>query len=180
MYRREDGGLVNKRYLYLGFIGISLVVMIFLAWVMFLAPAPPAGEKGAAAIPETLGGVSRTQLVTGPEAIRQISGMHGKGIVFSEGYIATYEGGGKSLTLWISVSPSEESGKSLFEQMDAKMPQSKVFTNRQELDIKGEKVIKVLGMGQEHYYWLKGEKNYWVAVGGTDAIPVVEEVMSKL
>ncbi len=171
---------MNKRYLYFCFIALSVVVLAFLAWTMFLAPAPLVGEKGAVAVPETLGGVPRTQLVTGPEAIQQIGGMHGKGIVISEGYIAIYEGGGKSLTLWVSVSPSGESGKSLFEKMDAKMPQSKMFTNRQELTVKGQSVIKVLGMGQEHYYWLKGEKNYWVAVGGTDAIPVVEEVMSKL
>lgn len=176
---------MNKRFMYFGFIGLSIFVIAFLTWVMFLAPAPSLGDKGTAAnqeqvaIPESLGGAPRTQLVTGPEAIQQISGMHGKGIVISEGFIAMYEGAGKSLTLWVSVSPSEESANDLFKKMDAKMPVSKVFTNRQEITVQGQRVIKVLGMGQEHYYWLKGDKNYWAAIGGTDAVPVVEEIMTK-
>lgn len=170
---------MNKRFLYYGFIGTSILVLAFLAWIMFLAPGPTVGDKGTAAIPESLGGVPRTQFMSGPEAIRQISGMHGTGIAISEGYIAMYEGGGKSLTLWVSISPSEGEAKELFEKMDTKMPGSRVFTDRQELTVKGQRVIKVLGMGQEHYYWLKGDKNYWVAVGGTDAVPVVEEIIDK-
>jgi hypothetical protein len=178
-------GGMNKRFLYFGFIGISIIVIAFLTWVMFLAPAPSGGDRGTAAnqeqvaIPESLGGAPRTQLATGPEAIQQISGMHGTGIVIREGFIAMYEGAGKSLTLWVSVSPSTELANDLYQKMDNKMPVSKVFTNRQEITVQGQKVIKVLGMGQEHYYWLDGDKNYWVAVGGTDAVPVVEEVMSK-
>lgn len=171
---------MNKRILYFSFIGISVTVLAFLAWTMFFAQHSTKGSLGTMDIPDSLGGVPRSQYVNGPEAIQQISGMHGKGIVISEGFIAMYEQAGKSLTLWVAVSPSEEAAREIFAKMDEKMPSSKVFTNRQEVTVKGQRVIKVMGMGQEHYYWLKGDNNYWVAVGGTNPVAVVEEVMSKL
>ena len=131
-------------------------------------------------VPEKIASLPRTEFISGPEAIQQITMMHGKNISLDEGHIAKYKSGDTEITLWISVSPSREEGEELFRLMDEKMPASKVFKNRQEVEIRNRKVIKVNGMGQEHYYWFSGKYNYWIAVAGTDGKTIVEELMLKV
>lgn len=135
------------------------------------------GQGSGEIVPQQLASLPRVELVTGPEAIRQIAMMHGKPIDLAEGYIASYRNGEKEVTLWVSVSASAEAAAALFRQMDEKMPASPVFTGRQELDLGGQKVIRVEGMGQEHYYWVNGKSNYWVAVTGLDGKEVVTEII---
>ncbi|RJQ38208.1 MAG: hypothetical protein C4550_07005 [Nitrospiraceae bacterium] len=131
-------------------------------------------------VPEKIASLPRTEFISGPEAIQQIAMMHGKNISLDEGHIAKYKSGGTEVTIWISVSPSREEGEELFRLMDEKMPASKVFKNRQEVEIRSRKVVKVDGMGQEHYYWVSGKYNYWVAVAGTDGKTIVDDLMLKV
>lgn len=128
-------------------------------------------------VPEKIAALTRTEFISGPEAIQQIAMMHGKNITLYDGHIAIYKSGSSEVTLWISVSPSRAEGEGLFQLMDEKMPASEVFKNRQEVEIRSRKVVKVDGMGQEHYYWVSGEYNYWVAVAGTDGKTIVEDLM---
>lgn len=170
---------MNKKYFYGGFAAVIVVVTLVFAWTRIATPdnsAPVCSLN----IPEQLGSLPRTDFISGPEAIKQISMMHGTEIVLTEGHIAKYKGDGKEVVLWVSVSPTAEEGKQLFVEMDEKMPVSKVFTGREEVEVNGMKMIKVKGMGQEHYYWVNGKYNYWVAVGGTDALPVLKEVLGRL
>lgn len=167
---------MTNRGIQRGVIGLTILVLLVVAWTLLNQPK----DQGQMILPERLGNLPRTELITGPEAIRQISQMHQTNIVISEGYIAKYAQGNQEVTLWISGSPSDQEGQALFDVMDEKMPASKMFTNRQELKLKDTKVIKVLAMGQEHYYWVKGKINFWVAVGGIQPMPVLEEVMSKI
>lgn len=155
---------------------ITLAVVVFLGWSKFNTKGQPDGAAPDF-LPETVLSLPRTTFLTGEGAIQQISRMHGKDIAIQEGYVAKYQGEGQEVTLWISVSPTEAEGEALFRVMDEKMPASKVFTDREEMAIKGTKVVKVRGMGQEHYYWVNGKYNYWAAVAGMDGKEVVEELV---
>lgn len=161
--------------------GIAAIVLTVLitGWLAFSGYA-----KNAATctlnVPEKIASLPRTEFVSGPEAIQQIAMMHGKNISLDEGHIAKYKSGGTEATLWISVSPSIEEGEELFRLMDEKMPASKVFKNRQEVEISSRKVVRVDGMNQEHYYWVSGKYNYWVAVAGGDGKSIVSEFMLKI
>lgn len=167
---------MNNQLIKRGVIGLTILVLAVLAWTIL----NPAKDQGQLVIPESLAKLPRTELITGPQAIEQISRLHQTNIVISQGYIATYGQGNQEVTLWISESPTDAEGQALFAVMDEKMPASKMFTNREELNLKGTKVIKVLGMGQEHYYWVKGKVNFWVAIGGLQPLDVLEEVMTKI
>ena len=162
-------------------IGIAAIIVtgLLTGWMAFSGHSQTQA-KCTLNVPEKVASFSRTEFISGPEAIKQIAMMHGKDIKLEEGHIAKYQSGGKEITLWISVSPSREEGDKLFRLMDDKMPASKVFKNRQELQIGDRRVIKVDGMGQEHYYWVSGEYNYWVAVAGGEGKSIVSELMLKV
>ncbi|MCL5935727.1 MAG: hypothetical protein M1543_04505 [Firmicutes bacterium] len=168
----------NKLVFSIGIVAI-IITGLFTGWMAFSGHSKTQA-KCTLNVPEKIAAFSRTEFISGPEAIKQIAMMHGKEIQLDEGHIAKYQGDGKEITLWISVSPSREEGEKLFRLMDEKIPASQVFKNRQELQISNRKVIKVDGMGQEHYYWVSGEYNYWVAVAGGDGKSIVSELMSKV
>lgn len=168
---------MKKHWQYLS-IGLGLLAVLAIIWRLLPAwNAGQPGQSGGEIVPQQIATLPRMELVSGPEAIRQIAMMHGKSIDLAEGYIASYRHGEKEITLWVSVSTSAEAAAALFRQMDEKMPASQVFRGRQELDIEGQQVIRVEGMGQEHYYWVKGKSNYWVAVSGIDGKEVVQEII---
>lgn len=158
---------------------IVFVAVLSLGLVKFIN-LNNASETCVLNVPEEMASLPRTQFISGPEAISQISKLHGKEISLEEGHIARYQAEGKEITLWISVSPTKEEGEALFKVMDQKMPSSKAFTNREVNRVGSRDVIKVQGMGQKHFYWVSGKYNYWVAVAGMDALPVIEEVLIKL
>lgn len=162
------------------FLPAVVLVIALISGFIFLSPEKvEESSKTGLEIPETLANKQRVQLVQGKEAIDQISKMHGTSIDIVEGYIAIYEDQAGQVILWLSTSPTVEEGQALFDIMDEKMPQSKVFTDREEHEVDGKKVIKVLGWGQEHYYWVEDEVNYWIAVQ-SNGIETVKEVMEKV
>lgn len=165
---------MNKKPLLFVAVGFLITVGLIFAVLNFTASKKDDTEF---VVPEKIASLPKTQVVSGIEAIKQISRLHGKPIVITQGYIAQYAAEGREITLWVSVSPSNQEGEELFRVMDEKMPNSKVFTNREVVKVKNKDVIKVLGMGQKHYYWVNGKYNYWVAINGMDAAPVLEEVM---
>ncbi|HEX3032099.1 MAG TPA: hypothetical protein VHS59_07640 [Bacillota bacterium] len=162
---------------------ICLLALVLAGWYLgkwgqgsATAVNPPGTGPTSAAdqqppLPEQISGLPLTALVSGPEAVSDISRMHGKGIAVVEGYIARYTGGDREITLWVSVSASEAEAAALFRVMDAKMPASRVFTQRKVIKLDNKEVISVQGMGLSHFYWLQGKYNYWLATNDPASTP---------
>lgn len=134
--------------------------------------------------PEQLLELPLIEYVDGQAAVGSIAQMHGTQVGTKEGYIATYgnETEDKLIRIWISIDPADKA-KALFEVMDKKISTNPEvpFKNRQEVEVNGIEVIYVTGMGQDHYYWVSGERNYWVALGGfEDSKSTLEEVIKLL
>lgn len=170
---------MKRKLLFRGGISAILLIVVVTGWFAFDRHSKK-DPTCTLNVPVQIASLSRTELISGTEAIQQIVKMHGKNISLEEGHIAKYQSGGTKLTLWISISPTSKEGETLFRLMNERMPVSKVFSNRQELEIGGKKVFKVVGMGQEHYYWVSGKYNYWIALGGTEGKTIVEDLMLKV
>ena len=137
--------------------------------------------------PQTLQGLSLTQVVSGPQAIGMISKLHGSDITIKQGYIASYQGNQAQIMIWISESNNEKEAVQLFEVMDKKISAAgeagsgqAPFTERRQLNFSGTDVIAVKGMGMENYYYQAGNKVYWVAAGGVDPVKTLEAIMKIL
>jgi hypothetical protein len=135
--------------------------------------------------PKTMLGVKLDQIITGPQAVNSISKLHGLDISIKKGYVASYSGSRQQIMIWASQSNSIKEAQQLFEIMDAKIIKSAQtefppFSKRRELEKQGLKIIAVKGMGMENYYYQKGAKVYWIAVGGVDPLLVLNEAIRKL
>jgi len=170
----------------LGLITVSGVLLYSLYGPSGQPPAEqfPAGQSSEPlsenSFPQTLGGMNLAQVASGDQAMGMISKLHGTEITVKQGFIAQYMGAGSQMTIWVSESNSEPEAVQLMDIMDKKMPASKAFTGRKEVAADSAKVIYVQGMGMDNYYWQKGTKVYWIAVGGPDSMQVLKEVLKSL
>lgn len=158
-------------------------IVVLAATIYFLAIAPGQEQipvtSATFKAPAEIIRIPQVEVVTGIEAMNQVTRMHGTPIDVKDAYIAQYVKGDSQIILWASESPTSEEGERLFRIMDEKMPTNEVFSGREEVEIGGQKMVKVVGQGMEHYYWVEGEYNYWVGIAGADAVTVVEDLLGK-
>ncbi len=166
---------MKRKVIYTLFALVCLVAIALAGWRFGVFNT--ASNSSNQLVPEQLGGLPRTAMLSGTEAITEISQLHGKEIALAEGYIAKYAAVDREITLWLSLSGTEQEGATLFRDMDVKIPASKVFSNRQVIKVKDVDVISVQGMGQNHYYWLQGKYNYWIATNAPEPSSILEEVI---
>ena len=74
----------------------------------------------------------------------------------------------KTATFWISESASKTDAALLLDDMNRKIPASKVFTLPVVMNIEGTMVYYTEGIGEFHYYYVKGNRVYWIALSETD------------
>lgn len=121
--------------------------------------------------------MSRTQLITGPQAIASISKLHGTNIKISQGYQVMYQGSDKQMVLWISESPTNDDATKLLAAMNDKIGGSQAFTNFQEKTIDGQKMYFVNGMNMDNYFYQKGTRIYWVAIYGQNTADEMKYIL---
>lgn len=150
------------------------------------------GEVNEMEFPQTIQGLTLTQVDSGPQAMAMISQLHGTSIAIKQGYIATYSGGQGQVTIWVSESNTAEEAKQLFDIMDKKIvdvqtpdgqtsgQQGPPFTDRRTFRENEVDMVAVKGMGMENYYYYIGTKVYWIAAGGVDPLQVLDEVMNSI
>jgi hypothetical protein len=119
---------------------------------------------------------------SGEEARREIAKLHGKQIDFQEGYIGSYGGSDGRATLWVSEYGSESGAFEAISNMAKRLETSKegVFWHFREISIEGTPVYFVVGMGQAHYFFQKGDRAIWLAVDPSLAKVTIRDVFTKI
>lgn len=107
---------------------------------------------------------------SGDAAITDVQTLHStQNIALDNAYILKYKDPqGKTATFWISESSSKTDATLLLDDMNRKIPASKVFTLPVEMDIEGMMVYYTEGIGEFHYYYAKGNRVYWIALSEKD------------
>lgn len=177
--------MTDKKY-WLAFCGSIVFIACFI--VLLLVPNSftkaifePKNEK--VVFPQEIQGMKLVDLITGEKAQKSVAGLHGLDIKLKEAYIGTYENEkGSSAIIWVSESDNIAEAKKLFEVMDQKMPTSSFFTNYERINYQGLDVRYVYWpkMSMHDFYYLIGDKNYWVAVTvDKDTKAFLDEVLQK-
>ncbi|MDW7674728.1 MAG: hypothetical protein SCK28_09350 [Bacillota bacterium] len=133
-----------------------------------------------ASIPTQVDGFRLDSVITGDEAIQNISRLHGTDIEIVDGLVAEYASSDSHFVVWISQSSDEQEAKYLLDIMDEKIPASPVFTNRQEFVIGDTTYYYVTGAGMENYYWYKGTKVYWVGITSGNDMEILRTVINSM
>lgn len=128
--------------------------------------------------PSQLAQMKRIELISGEEALNSVSMLHGKDIPMKQAYVANYQDdGNRQMTIWYSETNNPQDAQVLFQSMDEKMPKTNAFKDYKTVSLDNRDYKFVTGMGQDHYFWLIGNRVLWLAVQGSDSLNVLKEVI---
>ncbi|MBI2954550.1 MAG: hypothetical protein HYY30_09570 [Chloroflexi bacterium] len=116
----------------------------------------------AQGIPQKLGAVTLIDALTGQKAIDDMSMLHGKDVGLTGGWVGQYQARG---TAYVGETVDEEVAAQLLDAMVARIGAgNRVFTGLRSAQVDGQKVYFVTGLGQNHYFYQKGNKVIWLAL----------------
>ncbi|MBI2863298.1 MAG: hypothetical protein HYX94_01895 [Chloroflexi bacterium] len=151
---------------------LMAAILLFgsIVWVLVergLLPSSTGASDGPA--PVSIAGYRLQQTVTGPAALDEVAGMHGKDVELRSAWIGRYQASG---TVWYGEVATEAKAAELIARMSAKIGAgNQVFTNLQQVQYQGTTVYSVVGLGQQHFFYKVGSKTIWLAApkGGEQA-----------
>lgn len=126
-----------------------------------------ASEDSAAPtlLPMALHGMPVTAVATGADAEAVIRRLHGKDVASQASYMAQYEGGGATATLYVSRFESPAVANSITTDMSAALGGGNpTFAHHERFDVEGIPVHAVVGQGQAHFFFARGTDVVWLAV----------------
>lgn len=139
-----------------------------------------ADDSGELNFPGDLQGFQLIQFVEGEAALADMVQLHGGVPIEAEnGYIATYGNNSESFVLWITVSKNEEEAEYLLDIMDEKIPDSPVFTNRQEFETPNNTYYYVSGAGMENFYWYDENRVYWAGIQSENIMETLQLIINN-
>lgn len=114
-------------------------------------------------VPDRLGNLKRTMLITGEEAIQVINQMHGLPVASEVNFIAEYGEDPKDLLYVTSYKNADEAEKFLL-QMVTKLQaaNSGPFSHLHALKSYGKSVYVTLGLGAIHYIYRSSRYLLWL------------------
>lgn len=156
-------------------IGLVLVLVGAVLWSWM------ANTSATISPPHSLGALTLKSQVVGPEAVAQVSELHGKKIPLQDAFVARYAGAQGALTAWVSLSASESESEDLLQKMlEGIRGGNRMFTGLTQEQLKGRAVYRVYGQGQSHYFFRSGVRVVWIQVEAGDGRALVEVALSVL
>ena len=145
-------------------VGIAALLMAGMAWTSL------SSDKDSA-FPDSLGEMTLTSQIVGPEAIESTIQLHGGSakVVMVDAAILGYRGGGTEATIWVSMTENNEDASSLMDDMNDAIDPGDGFSTPVIVSIPRAGSVTVYytyGYGSDHYYYQMRDSVYWIAVSG--------------
>lgn len=128
-----------------------------------------AGNRASTPAPTQLAGYNLVQAVSGPQAVDDVSRLHGTDIEIVDAWIGHYEGGGE---VWVAQASSEAKARELVDDMVTDIQDGgSPFRGLARQQFRGMPVYAVEDWRQIHYFYQRGTQVVWVATppGAEDA-----------
>lgn len=155
--------------------GSLLVRLMPLVFAAVLVGAVAGGLWNAAnaangSAPPSLDRLQLTGSMAGPEAVAEMSKLHGKGIGVVDGYVAHYDGGTSGgAILYVGEAASEKEAALLTGQMEERIGAgNQYFTDLKSVTVDGVKLYSVRSRQENHYFWQAGNKVIWIGFDRDD------------
>ncbi|MCL5962641.1 MAG: hypothetical protein M1358_25575, partial [Chloroflexi bacterium] len=127
--------------------------------------SPNAGSAvstSPSAIPQKLGAVTLLNAVTGQDALNNLSELHGKGVGITGGWVGHYQA---RATVWVGEATDEKGAVQLLDAMVSRISAGNAtFRDLRSAIVATQQVYSVTGLGQNHYFYQKGNKVIWLAL----------------
>ena len=145
-------------------------MLAFLASLGYWTYGAAVANPAPVAVPDAVAGMPLAQKTVGPEAVAEVTRLHGKAFPLISGAMATYGGEG-AVTLWVSGAPVSFIANEMVHAMTDKILKGRSpFTPTGTHDMDGRTVYELAGMGQRHYYFQAGRLVVWLAAPAGEAL----------
>lgn len=129
-------------------------------------------------IPSFLGGLSLQEKISGKDAAAIIAKLHRKEVAPLESAIGYYGTGGRLATLYVSTYDSRQKAQQILTEMSGRIGSgSSGFWHHQNFKVKDREIQMVLGQGQVHYFFVKNQSVYWLAIQANKAEQALAELL---
>lgn len=125
-----------------------------------LGPGPNDGKP----LPGELAGLKLVTRNTGAKALGQIAQLTGKNLQVSEAEVASYGVDAERAVLWVATAPDKTAAQAIFQDFLHLGPANSAFAEPKELPLKGKAIIITSGNGMKHYFFLRANRIYWLAL----------------
>ncbi len=144
---------------------IVILVPVFFALVIGMSVASglwsAASQQEVTPAPRELAGYHLDQAMSGPQAIAEVSELHGKDIEVNEAWVGHYQGSG---TIWAARAESEVKAATLLDKMVEGIGKGRSpFQGLREMEIEGVPVYTVTDGRQQHFFYQQADQVVWVA-----------------
>jgi hypothetical protein len=169
----EEKAMVRLAAALLIFVGALLLAGSFGYWRFREAIANP----GAASLPKSLAGLPLSTVAYGPEAVAEITRLHGKEFPITSGAMGMY-GSESQATLWVAGFPASPMAAQIVAAMQEKIAQgNSPFTPTGQQQDEGRTVYQLDGMGQKHVYFQSGSLVIWLAANPPIAEKAIQQIL---
>ncbi len=115
--------------------------------------------------PQQFAGLPRSKLLSGEEARRQVSSMHGKAFAVRDAFVAEYADGRERVALWVMIAPDQVAAQTLVAKMTDRIgAANSVFSPPRPTQVAGVATYQSNGMGLSNYYYALGNRVYWLGL----------------
>jgi hypothetical protein len=125
-----------------------------------LGPGPADGKP----LPDTLADLPLVNRNTGEKALGQIAQLTGKDLPVSEAELVSYGNDAERAVLWVAVAKDKPAAQAIFQEFLHLGPENSAFTQPKELPLKGKAIIITSGNEMKHYFFLRANRIYWLAL----------------
>lgn len=154
---------------------------IILAAAMVYRMVTPGPGQDSVNLPKNWRGFTRTELVEGPSALLEIDRLHNKSIRTLNGYRANYANAREQFIVWVSTTAGGADAQKLQDDMTRRIGSTNAMFSRPVPVTMGRlTAYRSMGMGQTHFYYVKGAAVYWIALTSPDPEALAARIIAEL
>ncbi len=139
-------------------------------------------QKQQALVPARLGDLELVSAVGGPDALAQVSQLHGIDITLTAAYIAEYASDNERVMVWMGQAETESDAARLNAMMlDGIANGNSLFSNPTPLSVAGYEVFQVDSASGRHFFYQSQEDRrsvIWLEIEAFDTLSMLEQAVT--
>lgn len=155
------------------FVALSVATYALVLAGLVRARPSPAGAPGdciAGGFPPVWNGMTLKAHTAGDAALAALDSHHGRPLQLAGAQMARYEGEDADLTVWVAVAGDPGEAWDLVDRMTRKISSAAGRLSPPVALHLGDLVIhKAIGGEWQHFYYVRGDRVYWLAIRSPEA-----------
>lgn len=156
---------------------ILMGVILLAGSLIFVYLTRPNANPEASKLPRSIASLPLKTAAYGPEAVAEITRLHGKEFPIDSGAMGMY-GDTNQISLWVAGFSTNSIASQIVSAMEEKIALgNSPFTPTEQLEVGNRTIYYLDGMGQKHIYFQSGNLVLWLAADPTVADEAIHQIL---